>query len=227
MITRTSLALYATAIKRSKNTAALRVERGRIFAMRGEADSAIAEFKKALEEMRAKENKDLVLVYNSKAMIEHSIATLLEGADDVAGAREAYGRALQEDLSFYPSHVRLGLLAMSQGDTTAALSELETATQVAGDEPWVRYSYGYALAAAGKGDAAMEQLTAAISLEPLYALPFSLVGKIMEQRGEVTNAVVAYEAYLARASSSDPQRARSRRRSNNSRSRPSRERERC
>ncbi len=96
---------------------------------------------------------------------------------------------------------------MTQGDTTAALSELETASQVAGDEPWVRYSYGYALAAAGKGDAALEQLDAAIALEPLYALPFSTAGKIWEQRGEVAKAIAAYEAFLARASSGDPQRA--------------------
>lgn len=203
----TALGLYATAIKRSKNTAGLRVERGRIFAMRGQSDSAIAEFRKALEEMSARENKDLILVYNSKAMIEHSIATLLEGADDVAGAREAYGRALQEDLAFYPAHVRLGLLLMSHGDTTAALSELETATQVAGDEPWVRYSYGYALLSAGEGDAAFEQLNNAIELEPLYARPYATIAELWVARGDAARAIAAYEGFLTRAPANDPQRA--------------------
>ncbi len=78
-----ALALYATAMKRAKFKAPLHVERGRIFAMRGEADSAIAEFKVALEEMRANESKEIVVLYNSKAVLEHSIATLLEAADDV------------------------------------------------------------------------------------------------------------------------------------------------
>lgn len=140
-------------------------------------------------------------------MIEHSIGTLLEGADDRAGAREAYGRALQEDLAFYPAHVRLGLLAISLGDTTAALSELETAAQVAGDEPWVRYSYGYALALAGQADAAFEQLTKATELEPLYARPYPTIAKIWERRGDAAKAAAAYQAFLARASANDVQRA--------------------
>lgn len=202
-----SLSLYASAIKRAKMSAPLRVERGRIFAMRGVADSAIAEFKQALEEMRTRESKEVVVLYNSKAMIEHSIGTLLEGADDRAGAREAYGRALQEDLAFYPAHVRLGLLAISLGDTTAALSELETAAQVAGDEPWVRYSYGYALALAGQADAAFEQLTKATELEPLYARPYPTIAKIWERRGDAAKAAAAYQAFLARASANDVQRA--------------------
>lgn len=201
-----ALKLYASAIRSSKGRGDLHVERGRIFAMRGAADSAIAEFNAALTEMRAKDDKNLVVLYNSKAVIEHSICALLESKDDIAGAHEAYGRALQEDLSFYPSHVRLGLLTLTHGDTTAALSELETASQVAGDEPWVRYSYGFALASAGQADAAFAQLIKATELEPLYSRPYPIIAKIWERRGDATKAMAAYQAFLARASSDDPQR---------------------
>jgi len=63
---------------------------------------------------------------------------LLEQHDRVSEAREAYGRALQEDIAFYPAHVRLGLLALNAKDTSTAISELDLAAQVAGTEPYVR-----------------------------------------------------------------------------------------
>lgn len=204
---RRALALYSAAMKRSKFKAPLHIERARIFGMASLADSAIAEFRRALSEMNDQENKDLVVLYNSKAVLEHSIGALLEEKGDVAGAREAYGRALQEDLAFYPSHVRLGLIANAHGDTAAALSELETAAQVAGHEPWVRYSYGFALASAGRLDAAYEQLIKAAELEPLYASPYPILGKIWESRGDAPKAAAAYRDFLARASTNDPQRA--------------------
>jgi hypothetical protein len=112
-----ALAQYATASKSAKFKAGIRVERGRIFGMIGQLDSAITELNLALMEMRSRDTKDLVFFYDSKALFEHTIGTLLEQKDDLAGAREAYGRALQEDLSFYPSHQRLGMLALTTGDT--------------------------------------------------------------------------------------------------------------
>jgi tetratricopeptide (TPR) repeat protein len=147
------------------------------------------------------------VIYNSKAMLEHSIATLLEGRDEKAAAREAYGRALQEDLAFYPAHVRIGLLALGERDTTAALTELELATQVAVDDPYVRYTYAYALASTQQVDKAMEELTKAVTMEPLYALPHALLGRLWEQKHDAAKAAASYEAFLARASRRDPQRA--------------------
>ncbi len=203
----TALALYGEVERSRKEKADPRIDRGRIFGMRGDADSAVGQFQAALAELRAKEDKDLVYIYNSKAMLEHSIATLLETRNDADGAREAYGRALQEDLAFFPSHVRLGLLLLSRGDTAAAMSELETAAQVAPDEPWVRFTLGYALAATGQVDRAIEELTKATQLEPLYALPHAILGRIWERKADAAKAIAAYEAFLARAAMTDLQRA--------------------
>lgn len=202
----TALALYGEVERSRKEKADLRIDRARIFGMRGDADSAVAQFQAALAELRAREDKDLVYVYNSKAMLEHSIATLLEANEDKAGAREAYGRALQEDLAFYPSHVRLGLMLLSQGDSAAAMSELETAAQVAPDEPWVRFTLGYALAAGGQYERAIDELNTAARLEPLYALPHAILGQIWERKADAAKAIAAYEAFLARASMRDLQR---------------------
>jgi tetratricopeptide (TPR) repeat protein len=202
-----ALQYYAKAMKETKFKAGLRIERGRIFGMLGQLDSAVAELRLALTEMRSKDTKDLVFFYDSKALFEHTVATLLEQQGDLAGAREGYGKALQEDLAFYPAHLRLGMLALGQADTAAALSELELAAQIAGDEPFVRYVYGYALGAATKYPEAVEQLKKSVELEPYFALPQAMLGQIYERQGDGKNAQAAYTTFLARARQREPQRA--------------------
>jgi tetratricopeptide (TPR) repeat protein len=95
-----ALRYYANAYGETRNKSAVRLERARLFGMIGQSDSAVAELRLALVDLRAQDQKDLVVLYDSKAAAEFSIGVLLEGASDVAGAREAYGQALQEDLSF-------------------------------------------------------------------------------------------------------------------------------
>jgi tetratricopeptide (TPR) repeat protein len=202
----TALGYYASAMKETKFKAGLRIERGRIFGMIGQLDSAVAELRLALTEMRSRDTKDLVFFYDSKALFEHTIATLLEQQGDMAGAREGYGKALQEDLSFYPAHMRLGLLALGEKDTTTALSELELAVQIAGDEPFLRHVYGFALTSAGKYPEAVEQLKKAVELEPYFALPHLILGQIYEHLHDGKNAQASYTTFLARASQREPQR---------------------
>ena len=198
---------YAYAMKSEREKAPYRVERARIFGMRAQTDSAIAEFNLALEEMRKSDAKSIVYVYDSKAAIEHSVGMLLEAQDRPAEAREAYGRALQEDIAFYPAHLHLGLLALTVKDTANAISELELATQLAGTEPYVRYTYGFTLASAGHRDEALAQLTKTIELDPYYALPYLALARVHEKRGDKTAALTAYHAFLNHASQRDPQRS--------------------
>ena len=198
---------YATAIGRERETAYLHLERARIFGMRNEVDAAVAEFQLALAELRAKDEKKLVVLYDSKAMAEFSIATLLEGAGQVQRARDAYGRALQEDLAYYPAHMRLGLLALSQGDTTAAGSELALAAEIAPDEPFVRYMNGWVLGVAKKPSEAVVELKKAVELEPYYALPNLVLGVQYEKLEKAPEAIAAYDRFLKTASATEPQRA--------------------
>lgn len=202
-----ALRLYAIALKRAREKAPLRIDRARIFGMRGYADSAIAEFESALTEMRSKDAKKVVVLYNSKALLEHSIAMLLEQRNDAQGAREAYGRALQEDLSFYPAHLRLGQLAFTQGDTAAGISELELAVQLSPTEPWPVFSLGGAQLLSGELDMAIANLRKAVELEPLFALPHILLGNALERKGDKAAAAAAYQTYLDRSSRRDPRRA--------------------
>jgi Tfp pilus assembly protein PilF len=202
----TALQQYASAMKGEKETATYHLERARIFGMRAQTDSAIAEFKSALDELRKRDAKSLVFVYDSKAAIEHSIGMLLEQHDRVTEAREAYGRALQEDVSFYPAHLRLGLLALGAKDTATAVSELDLAAQIAGNEPYVRYIYGYSLAAIGHRPEALVQINKAIELDPYYPLPYITLAELQDQNGDHAAARASYQAFLKHAAREAPQR---------------------
>lgn len=202
-----ALVHYAKALSNSRDKASVRLDRARIFKMQGQVDSSLAELSKALDEMRKKDEKDLVIFYNSKALVEYSSAVLLEGAGDNAKAREAYGRALQEDLSYYPAHMRLGLLALGAKDTATAISELALASQIAPGEPQIRYMNGFALALSRRYKDAVAELRKAVELEPYYALPYLLLGQTYEALNNGADAVVSYQKFLERATAGAAQRA--------------------
>lgn len=92
---------YGLAIKEAKerNRAWLYAERGRVHVLLGALDSAESDFREAIARLQKADEREVVAIYESKAVYEHSIALLRERKNDLAGAREAFGRALQEDLS--------------------------------------------------------------------------------------------------------------------------------
>ena len=201
-----ALKYWASAIKGTKEKAGYRIRRGKLFFQLGQVDSAFAEFTLALEELRKRDKKDLVFVYESKALLEQALGMIAERHDSLTTAREAYGRALQEDLSYYPAHVHLGFLALTMKDTATALNEMDLAVQIGGDEPQLRYMYGYTLGTAHKYAEAETQLKKAAELEPLYAMPHAILGQLYEEQNKSDDALKAYREYLVRAARSDPRR---------------------
>ena len=198
-----ALRLYADAIKHARYKAGLRADRGRLFFQIGEADSALAELTLALEEMRKTDKKDLVYVYESKALLEHSIGLVQQRLGNEAAAKEAFGRALQEDLSYFPAHVQLAYIGINAKDTSMALSEMDLAVQIRPDDPLLHYTYGYALGTAGRYDDAQVQLRKAIEADPYFAPPYYVLGQVLDALGKLDDAAVQYRTFLARASQVD------------------------
>ncbi len=199
-----ALELYRKAIPQERDDEAwIHVERARAFHMLGNEDSTRAELAQGLEKLRKKDQKAFVFVYESKALLEQCIGLTYELKAQFEPAREAYGRALQEDLSYYPAHIRLGSVALAVGDTTSALSEMDLAVQVKPDDPWVRATYGATLAQTGRAADAAVQLKKAVELEPFYPGPYYLLGRIAEVLGKSAEAAEDYRGYLTHASSSD------------------------
>jgi tetratricopeptide (TPR) repeat protein len=181
--------------------------RGRLFFQLGQPDSALSELTLAVDELRKRDAKDLVYVYQSKALFEHSIGLVYERLGDPAKAREAYGRALQEDLGYSPAHVRLGYMAIDSKDTAAALSEFDLAVQLRPQDSALRFQYGYLLGEAGNDADAEVQLRKALELNAWYAASHYALGRVHERRGKAVEAAQSFKNFLALASRNDLRRA--------------------
>lgn len=184
---------------RARDRSWLRAERARLLAHTGDNTAALTDFSQAIADMRRTDERDLVFLYESKALLEHATGMLYERMGNLDAAREAYGRALTEDLAFYPAHVRLGLLALAAGDTATAVGELDLASQAAGADAGVHYTYGAMLAQLGRLDEAAVQLARASELAPYYADPYFAMGVVRDGQGNVDAARQAYQGFMARA----------------------------
>jgi tetratricopeptide (TPR) repeat protein len=201
-----ALVLYAKAIHDDKRNGPLRVDRARVFMQMNSPDSALAELTLAIDDLRKRDKKDLIYVYQSKALTEHSIAIIQQRLGNLDASREALGRALQEDLSYFPAHLQLAFLAIDTKDTTTALTEMDLAVQLRSDDAAAHYLYGFTLAAAGKSTDAEAQLRKSIELNPVYAAPHFVLGQLLEKLGRPADAAKEYTVFLATSAKSDMRR---------------------
>ena len=185
----------------------VRHERARMFALVGNDSAALDELRQAIEAAVEGERDEVIRPYDSKAILEHSRGLLHERLGDPAAARQAYAAAAMEDLGYHPAHVRLGLLAIAEGDTAAALSEMDLAARAAGAEPSVLYTYGALLGQLARLDEAAAQLARAAELAPFYADPWFALGVVRDGQGDLAAARQAYREFLARASRGHRRRA--------------------
>jgi tetratricopeptide (TPR) repeat protein len=183
----------------------MHAKRARIFYRLHELDSASTEMTAAISIMQAQDSGSAQLFYMSKAAFEQSLGMIYEHDRRLDLAREAYGRALQEDLSYYAPHSRLAALALDQGDTTNALSEMDLAVQLEPADAALRCRYAEVLLNARHDADAAQQLRKAIALDPYYGSPHLLLATIGDIENYTTDAITEYQSYVALAARSDPQ----------------------
>jgi Tfp pilus assembly protein PilF len=160
---------------------------------------AAVEIQVVLDSLRARDQKYLGQWYNSKEFLERSLALALLRARDIPGARAALGRALTEDLSYYPAHATLAQIAMDQGQIPMALQEAELAVGLEENDGVLRYDYGVLLFRSGKIAEAEEQFKKAAELEPYWAEARRQLAVTLDRQDKRDEAIAAYEAFLARA----------------------------
>lgn len=207
-----ALRAYDEALRRSERRGSepagfLRQERARLFALAGNDSMALVELRHALDAAAEEEEGDELVYFSpeTRASLEYSLGLIQERAGDVDAARETYLRALVADLSYAPAHVRLGALALAQGDTATVARELATAAEVDPDDAPTRLAHATVLAALSRLPEAEAELVAATRLAPHYADPWILLGSVRGWRGE-GDAVAAYGGFLQRARADDPRR---------------------
>jgi tetratricopeptide (TPR) repeat protein len=191
--------LYGTAVKNSKTAYGYNLDRALAFYLSMQPDSSLAALDAYLEARRKDEKKEVIFVYQSKALAEYTEGWVYDRMGKPDRAKEAYGRALTEDLSFAMAHTALGDLAQQAGDTATSLQEYDLAVQLRGEDPYLRLHYGNALFAAGRAEDAAVQFEKAIELDPYYALPWFALGNASDKLGRKERAVSAYQGFILRA----------------------------
>lgn len=204
-----ALDLYTTALRSERAPTRYYIERARVNALQGLAAEAIVDYQTALQKMRAQDARTdtVVIFYSSKALHEYSIALLHARRNAIDSARAALGRALEEDLAFYPAHVELAQLALRARDTTTAMSEMSIAAELAPASGHAQFQYGDFLVSVGRFADAIPVLRKAIELEPYYANAYRSLGTALDRTGDAAGAREAYGKFLAAAARNHPQRA--------------------
>ncbi len=182
---------------RQRTTARLALARAHFFL--GNHDSSTHHLGVLLEEMRKNDEKKIVFWYQNKAMMEYSIGYVLATADRYDEAREAYGRALTEDLSFHIAHARLGSIARLQGDTGMAVHEFGMAVELRKDDPSMLSAYGAALVDAKRADEAEPHLRRAVEIEPYLAFAWYHLARSLDEQRKAQEALDSYAEFLSRA----------------------------
>jgi predicted Zn-dependent protease len=182
----------------------IHAERARIFYLMGNMDSARTEMTAAVDAMREQDKKEVVLLYESKAMYEQSLGMIQEHANHPDEAREAYGQALTEDLSYYAAHSHMADLELAKGDTAGAVTELDLAIQLQPNDPVLRFAYARALVQARRDGDAATQLLKAIELDPYFAAPHLLLARIADAEQYTEDAVTQYQQFATIAARVDP-----------------------
>jgi tetratricopeptide (TPR) repeat protein len=190
---------YAKAIPRYPRVLGLRMTRAHALYRSGQFGDAVTELQTVLDTLRGRDRKYLAHQYESRAIIEFMIANAHLRMSDAAAAREAYGRALTEDLSLYWVHARLAELALSENDTRTAIAEYEQAVALKEDDGVLRHDYGVALAAAGRFEDAEPHFRRALELEPLFSTAYYNLAVALDRQEKREEARTAYEDFLSRA----------------------------
>jgi Tfp pilus assembly protein PilF len=189
---------FAQALEKSPSALVLHIYRARGFYFQKQYDRTVRELAILLDSLRARDTTHLAHWYDSKEMFEYMIGMAEWAAGRLVPAREAFGRALTEDLSFYMAHARLGAVARDLGNRDQAVAEYELAVGLKPDDGVLRHQYGGTLLEAERFEEAEAQLREAMRLEPYWAHPHFDLGVTLARQGKHTEALAAFEMFLTR-----------------------------
>jgi tetratricopeptide (TPR) repeat protein len=209
----TAINHYAKALEAGGDTALIRFERGMVYAtlsplfeVAGIVDSALADLEAVSVAIAARQSDSTAdaTYYFSTALHEHRIAALLALRGDRAAAREAYGRVMAEDLSYFPAHLATAALAIEMSDTLTALSAIALAADAAPNEPVVQLRRGELFAVTEQYAESAEAMRKVIALEPYFALPHYRLADVLEILGDEAGALEEYRRFVTLGRMRDP-----------------------
>lgn len=195
---------WADQLRRDSGDVDLRARRAKALFLSGRWDSARVELEATLRLARRSDARTMKYSYDSKVLWEYELGWINETQKRDSAARDHYQRALVEDLSFYPAHLRLAYLALHAADTVTAVTELQRAIEIKDDEFSSRLLLGVLQASRRAFEPATEQLRRATEIEPWVAYPHYVLGNVRKEAGDREGAATEYRRFLVLAARSDP-----------------------
>lgn len=165
----------------------------------GDFEAAAAELAAGIARLARLERGATVAAYETKGLFGLALGNVLAKAGHPGPAREAYMRALSEDVSLAGAHVALADLAVAGGDAKGALDEYRQATEIRPLDGGIRFRYATALQAAGDLPAAEAEFRKALEYEPYFFATYLNLGTVLESEGQRAEADRAYAEFVARA----------------------------
>ena len=177
----------------------LRYDRATAAVMAGNLPLALSDLTTLVGELRAADEKEAVTFYRSKHLLLYMIGMIQRQLRNVPAARSALGEALVENAGFAYASAELGAIARSQRQNAAAAEHFATAVGLAPGDGVLKFQYAEALFDLRQPVAASAQLREAIALEPYYAAPRHLLGRILESQADTAAAFKCYDAFVSLA----------------------------
>jgi tetratricopeptide (TPR) repeat protein len=114
-------------------------------------------------------------------------------------AMELFKESAQNDLGLAMAHTYMAVLYQEAGEQDSCLVERRRAAEVSPDDPAVLFEYAVSLFNGNQASEAEETVRHAMALNPRYAPPYYLLGRIDEELGRIPDARQLFDRFLALA----------------------------
>ena len=190
---------WARALERKPELIGLRVDRARALVLHHQYRAAAAELQVVLDTLRSLDSTRLRYRYESKAFLEYMLGVAHRRGNRLDQARQAFARALVEDLSFHPAHVQLAEIAVRDNQLHIAIDEYNAALEGAPNDPAILHAAAEVMLTSGRTAGAEALFRRAVEAEPEFVMAYLQLARCLDRLGKREEAVEQYRNYLARA----------------------------
>ena len=163
-------------------------------------DAAIADFRVLLDRtLKLQQGDKVIPIPLQDNDYRFMIAALHHNAGHTDSAVARYQESLEHDLGLAMAHTYLASIYEQTGRGPDALLERRRAVEVSNDDPAALFDLAISLFNTGRVGEALDPLYRAIALNPRYAPPYYVLGRIGEALKQPEEARAQYERFLAHA----------------------------
>ena len=161
---------------------------------------AIADFRVLLDRtLKQQQREEVIPVPLKDNEYRFMLAALHHLAGHTDSAIALYQESLEHDLGLVMAHTYLASIYEEAGRGDDALLERRRAADVSSEDPAALFDLGVSLFNSGRMGEAINHLYRAIGLNPRYAPPYYVLGRIGEALKQPEEAGDKYRQFLARA----------------------------